>query len=94
MNKFIEYDIHNGITQIKCAIMNVLDALDKMEINSYNFGPYIPLILIEECMGVSGWEICGDIFYSPSKRDFKFTENFELKLYDNEIIDIIDVDSW
>ncbi len=83
MNKFIEYDIHNGITLIKCAIMNILDALDKMEIDSYEFGPYISPILIEECMGQLGWEFDGDIMYSPSKRDFVFTDNyFTLRLYE------------
>lgn len=80
MNKFIEYDIHNGITQIWCAVMNILDALDKMEIDSYNFGPYISPILIEECMGQSGWEIDGDIFYSPSRRDFVFSNDSILEL--------------
>ena len=82
MNKFIEYDIHNGITQIRCAVMNILDALDKMEIDSYEFGPYIPSMLIEECMGQLGWEIYDDIFYSPSKRDFVFTDDFTLRLYE------------
>ena len=82
MNKFIEYDIHNGITQIRCAVMNILDALDKMEIDSYEFGPYISPILIEECMGQLGWEFDGDIMYSPSKRDFVFTDDLtKLKLY-------------
>lgn len=80
MNKFIEYDIHNGITLIKCSIMNILDALDKMEIDSYEFGPYISPILIEECMGQLGWEFDRDIMYSPSKRDFVFTDNVNLTL--------------
>ena len=80
MNKFIEYDIHNGVTQIWCAVMNILDALDKMEIDSYEFGPYISPVLIEECMGQSGWEIDEDIFYSPSKRDFIFTDDVNLTL--------------
>ena len=83
MNKFIEYDIHNGIILLKCAIMNILDALDKMEIDSYEFGPYISPILIKECMGQLGWEFDGDIMYSPSKRDFVFTDNyFTLRLYE------------
>ena len=82
MNKFIEYDIHNGITQIRCAIMNILDALDKIEIDSYEFGPYISSILIEECMKQLGWKFDGDIIYSPSKRDFVFTDDFALRLYE------------
>ncbi len=82
MNKFIEYDIHNGVTQIWCAVMNILDALDKMEIDSYKFSPYISPTLIEECMGQSGWQMDGDIFYSPSKRDFVFTDDFTLRLYE------------
>ena len=83
MNKFIEYDIHNGIIQMRCAIMNILDALDKMEIDSYEFGPYISPMLIEECMRQSGWEFDGDIIiHSPSKRDFVFTDDFTLRLYE------------
>ena len=82
MNKFIEYDIHNGIIQIRCAIMNILDALDKMEIDSYKFGPYISPMLIEECMSQLKWEFDGDIIYSPSKRDFVFTDDFALRLYE------------
>ena len=81
MNKFIEYDIHNGITLIKCAVMNILDALDKMEIDSYEFGPYISPMLIEECMGHLGWEIDENIIYSPSKRDFVFNNDLTLELY-------------
>ena len=69
MNKFIEYDIHNGITLIKCAVMNILDALDKMEIDSYEFGSYISPVLD------------GNIIYSPSKRDFVFNDNLTLELY-------------
>ena len=57
MNKFIEYDIHNGITQIRCAIMNILDSLNKHEIHHYDFGIYISRTLIEECMGQCGWII-------------------------------------
>ena len=80
MNKFIEYDIHDGVTRIWCAVMNILDALDKMEIDSYIFGPYISSTLIEECMGQAGWEMNEDVFYSPSKRDFVFTDDVNLTL--------------
>jgi len=82
MNKFIEYDIHNGIIQMRCAIMNILDALDKIEIDSYEFGPYISSMLIEECMRQSGWEFGDIIIHSPSKRDFVFTDDFALRLYE------------
>lgn len=80
MNKFIEYDIHNGIILLRCAVMNILNALDNMEIDSYEFGPYISPMLIEECMGQSGWEIDEDIIYSPSKRNFVFTDDINLTL--------------
>lgn len=84
MNKFIEYDIHNGLIQIRCAIMNILDALDSMEIDSYEFSPYISHNLIKECMKQSGWKIDGEIFYSPSKRDFVYYKEFKLELCGNE----------
>ena len=80
MNKFIEYDIHNGIILLRCAVMNILNALDNMEIDSYEFGPYISPMLIEECMRQSGWEIDEDIIYSPSKRNFVFTDDVNLTL--------------
>lgn len=83
MNKFIEYDIHNGITQIRCAVMNILDALNRAEIDSYYFGPGISIFLIDECSGQCGWELepnlSGDIYCSPSGREFVYRE-FKLKL--------------
>jgi len=82
MNKFIEYDIHNSIIQMKCAIMNILDALDKMEIDSYEFNLYTSPFLIKDCMRQSGWEFNKDIICSPSKRDFVLTDDYILKLYE------------
>ena len=78
MNKFIEYDIHNGITQIRCAIMNILDSLNKHEIHHYNFGIYISRTLIEECMGQCGWVIEENTYYSPSGKKFKFINESQL----------------
>ena len=80
MNKFIEYDIHNGITQIKCAIMNILNALDKIEIDSYVFGPDISVHTVIKCMYDLGWTELDGIYYSPSKRDFIFTDDVNLTL--------------
>jgi len=57
MNKFIEYDIHNGITLLKSAIMNILNALDSKEIDEYNFGEYISYNLIESCLKESNWKL-------------------------------------
>jgi hypothetical protein len=39
-------------------------------------------MLIEECMEQLGWEFDGDIINSPSKRDFVFTDDFTLRLYE------------
>ena len=55
MNKYIDYDIHNGLTQLKCAIMNILKALNASEINYYSFTPEISKYLIEKSMKESGW---------------------------------------
>ena len=84
MNKFVEYDIHNGITLLKCAIMNILNALDSMEIDSYEFGEYISMNLIMNCMLDSGWEIADGICYSPTRRDFVFVDNLKLELYNGQ----------
>lgn len=80
MNKFIEYDIHNGITLIKCAIMNILESLDSMEIDSYVFGSDISLYTVIKCMYDVGWVELDGIYYSPSKRDFVFTDDINLTL--------------
>ena len=80
MNKFIEYDIHNGLIQIRCAIMNILDALDSMELDSYVFGPDISLHTVTKCMYDTGWVEIGGIYYSPSKRDFIYTDDVDLTL--------------
>lgn len=77
MNKFIEYDISNGIILLKCAIMNILKALDSAEIESYKFGPLISIHLIKKYMNDSGWSENDNIFYSPSLKGFIF-DNFEL----------------
>ena len=71
MNKFIEYDIHNGITLLRCAIMNVLNALDSQEINEYNFGEYISYNLIENCLKESNWKLDYK-WISPSGLSFIF----------------------
>lgn len=86
MNKYIEYDIHNGITLLKCAIMNVLSALNDMEIDSYIFGPDISIHLVIRCMYTSGWIEVDGVWYSTSERDFVFTDdvNLTLKLRNNE----------
>lgn len=84
MNKFIEYDIHNGITQLTCAIMNILSALDAMEIDSYEFSPWISSHLIVKCMVDSGWYSENGIWYSPTKRDFVFIDDIKLKLVNYE----------
>jgi len=80
MNKFIEYDIHNGITLLKCAIMNILESLDSMELDSYVFGPYISLTIVINCMYDAGWIELDGVYYSPSKRDFVFTDIVDLTL--------------
>lgn len=80
MNKFIEYDFHNGITQLKCAIMNVLSALDSMEIDSYIFGPDVSVHTVIKCMYDAGWIEDGGVYYSPIKRDFIFTDDVNLTL--------------
>ena len=83
MNKFIEYDINNGIILLKCAIMNVLKALDSAEIKSYKFDPLISFHLIKKCMNDSGWSENDDIFYSPSLKGFMFFDDFDLTKISN-----------
>lgn len=56
MNKFIPYDIHNGIVQLKCAIMNALNDIDSKEEKEINLGEYIPESLVYHCLVVGGWK--------------------------------------
>ena len=80
MNKFIEYDIHNGIILLRCAIMNILNALDNMEIDSYVFGPNISISLVIKCMYNAGWKEIQGHYYSPHERSFIFTDDINLTL--------------
>lgn len=56
MNKFIPYDIHNGVLQLKCAIMNALNDIDSKEEKEINLGEYIPESLVYHCLVVGGWK--------------------------------------
>lgn len=62
MNKYIEYDIHNGVIQLKCAVMNILKSLELQEIDLYVFNPYISRNLIIDCMIDLGWIINDNIY--------------------------------
>jgi hypothetical protein len=71
MNRFIEFDIYNGITQLKCAIINILNALDSQEIAEYDFGEYISYNLIRNCMEEDDWKL-NYVWISPSGLSFIF----------------------
>ena len=60
--------------------MNILDALDRMEIDSYVFGPDISLHTVIRCMYDAGWAEINGVYYSPSKRDCMFTDDVDLIL--------------
>lgn len=50
MNKYIKYDLENGTICHKCAIMNILNALLKEEIDEYYIGPYVSYNLVVDCL--------------------------------------------
>lgn len=56
MNKFIPYDIHNGLLQLKCAIMNALNDINSGEEKEIDLGEYIPETLVFHCLVNSGWK--------------------------------------
>ena len=70
MNKFIDYDLYNGILHLKCAIMNILHALDTGEINEMNLGNYIPGRLLIECLNNSKWIFERDYDYTGKECNF------------------------
>ena len=72
MNKFIQSDIHNGTTYLKCAIMNILNDLVNEEILEFDCGPYIPYTLFIDCLIENGFDVtcCIDyLFKIPNKKD-------------------------
>ena len=85
MNKFIEYDIHNGLTLLKCAVMNILCSLENREIIKYEFNPYISPLYIKRCMQDSGWENVKDsIWATPNGDEFLYLEQeFKIRHYDS-----------
>lgn len=56
MNKFIEYDIHNGTSLLRCAVFNVIDALESGEITSYTFECDIIKLFID-CLELKGYTV-------------------------------------
>lgn len=80
MNKFIEYDIHNGLTLIKCAVMNILNSLESREIIRYNFDPYISPLYIKRCMQDSGWENIDGSIWATSYGDRFIYKEEEFKI--------------
>lgn len=64
--------------------MNILTALDSMEIDSYEFSPWISIHLVIKCMTDNGWHSKNGIWYSPTKRDFVFIDDIKLELVNYE----------
>ena len=56
MNKYIKTDIENAVIQMKAAIMNALDTLEKGEEKEIRFNAPLPLQLIIDCAEQRGWE--------------------------------------
>ena len=68
MNKFIKYDIENGLTLVKCGVRNILYALNEGEIENYKIDGLVSLDLIFQCMLECKWKVdtYDFIFTSPS----------------------------
>lgn len=55
MHKFIESDVHNGLTYLKCAIMNALWDIEEGHETEIVLGKYVPFSLLVECAEQRGW---------------------------------------
>lgn len=56
MNKFIKYDILNGLTQMKAGIMNALHEVLRNNVNEIDLGDKLSYGLILECFNQLGLE--------------------------------------
>lgn len=77
MNKFIEYDVHNGILQLKCAIMNALNDIESGNETLINLGEHIPFSLILECVQDLGWKQLWNKVKTPTKNIYIDTQSKE-----------------
>lgn len=55
MNKYIESDIHNGTVYLKCAVMNVLHAIENNKIKEFIFET-ISLAFLIKCAEAKNWK--------------------------------------
>ena len=60
MNQYIESDIHNGITFLKCAVMNMLHELETDKCSSIKFPFELSDEFIKQCLDERGWTIVKD----------------------------------
>ena len=82
MTKFIEYDIHNGVTQLRVAIMNILHGIVRGEIDKYTCY-HLPYSLILDSLISIG------MHFDCERRTY---ENYTIRVYnsENKLIMIID----
>lgn len=55
MHKFIESDVHNGLTYLKCAIMNALWDIEEGHETKITLGKYVPFSFVIDCAKERGW---------------------------------------
>lgn len=81
MNKFIEHDIHNGLILLRCAVMNILEAINSEEIDYWRFNEFISTNLITQCMLDNGWIYKNETWYNPKDKKFTFNNSIlEIKI--------------
>ena len=87
MNKYIEYDIEQGIKYLKTGIMNVLEGIESGEIDEIVLKGPIALKLIIDCAIERGWKTDPDM-------DWDWTNGWQLDYWywmitsNNKLIDI------
>ena len=59
-SKYIESDIHNGLTFLKCAIMNALADIESGERLEIDLGDYVPFSYVVKCAEDRGWKCSND----------------------------------
>ena len=55
MNKYIKFDVINGLTYLKCAIMNALADIESGEESKITLGKHVPVSYVIACAKERGW---------------------------------------
>lgn len=71
MNKYITYDIENGIKQIKIGLLNSFHEIIRNNISEITIDKHIPLSLLIECFKELNLKLSVQYFPTPMKYEWR-----------------------